>query len=440
MINHTALHQHYQSLAYTEQANTEHSVLPIQHQAMLYVQQHELPQRKIETWHYTALNPLFDYAFASRDEDVALHEDDIAHLILGKTEGIRIVLYNGCYQTHLSHIPAIKGLHIEPLKRALVRNDKAVMQHLGTLSGEAKQWFSALNTAMLHDGVVIKIAAQTVIEQPIELLNISLTFDDAHLSQPRNLLLLDTGAEATLIEHYAAIGDTLCFNNSVTEIFLGENVQLTHSRLQNESQHARHLASLYVQQSKASRYSCTTASLGALWSRTEFHIELVGEKADCQLSGFYLAGDQQVSNNHLAVAHRVPNCSSREFFKGIVNGHGRAVFDGTVVVYPDAQHTDAHLNNANLLLSRDAEIDTKPVLEINADDVQCSHGTTVGQIDQSMLFYCRSRGISEAQAQQMICQGFMAEIVERFQWQPLRDHIGVLLEQRLYPMSHSQQE
>ncbi len=438
MINHSALHHHYQSLASTTQANTALPVLPIQQQAMQYIQQHKLPHRKIEAWHYTALNPLFDHAFASLDEDVALHDDDIAHLVLGETDGIRIVLYNGCYQAHLSHIPDRKGLHIESLNVALARGDKTVMQHLGTLSGETEHWFSALNTAMLHDGVVIKIAAQTVIKQPIELLNISLTFAEAHLSQPRNMLIVEAGASATVVESYAAIGDTLCFNNSVTEVFLAEKAQLSHQRLQNESQHACHLACLYVQQGKASRYIGTTASLGALWSRTEFHIELVGEQADCQLSGLYLAGDHQVSNNHLNVAHRAPHCTSREFFKGIVNGHGRAVFDGSVIVHPDAQHTDAHLNNANLLLSRDAEIATKPVLEINADDVQCSHGTTVGQIDQAMLFYLRSRGLSEAQAQQMICQGFIAEILERFQWQPLRDHLDALLEQRLLPMGHSQ--
>ncbi len=439
MRDNSALLDHYRSLT-DGQPNAEKVALPIQQQAIKHLKEIDFPHKKIEAWHYTSLNPLLEYSFAPADEDVVLSYSNIEDLVLGQPDDIRIVLYNGKYQPDLSHIPAsIKGLHIESLRTALTRTDERVMNHLGKLSGEGEHLFNTLNTALIQDGVYIHVAANIHIEQPIEILHVSLSFSGALISQPRNLIILEENSTATIVENYSSLGDSLCFNNIINEIFISKDANLSHPRLQDESRQTRHLAALYIQQDENSHYQCITSSLGALWSRTEFHIDLHGTGADCQLHGLYLAGDNQANHNHLQVSHTAPGCSSREFFKGILQGHGRAVFDGLVIVQADAQQTDAHLSNANLLLSRDAEINTKPVLEINADDVQCSHGTTVGQIDQDMLFYLRARGIPENKALQIICQGFAAEIVEHYDWKPLQQRVTSLLEQRLHNIENIQE-
>ena len=420
--------KHYRSLV-SEQA----AILPIQKRAFLYLQQSDLPHKKTEDWHYTSIRHLLEHPFTPAKKEETLTQSHINELILSEPDGIRIVLYNGNFQPQLSHIPQVRldeGLHIESLREALSRGDQTLVDHLGKLSGEGNHLFNTLNTALIQDGIYIHVAAHSHFEQPIEILHVSLNFSGALISQPRHLLILDEYSSATIVENYASLGDTLCFNNSVSEIFIGENARLNHPRLQDESQKTRHLASLFIQQAESSQYQCTTASLGALWSRTEIYVDLKQTGAQCKIYGLYVTGDNQSNHNHLHVSHTAPNCHSHEFFKGILQGHSRAVFDGLVIVQPDAQQTDAHLSNTNLLLSRDAEIDTKPVLEINADDVKCSHGTTVGQIDQEMLFYLRARGIPEQTALQMICLGFATEIVEHYNWKPLQQRVTTLLQQR----------
>ena len=421
-----ALLAHYRSLAGNRQVS-----LPIQQQAYEHLLQQGFPDKKIEDWHYTAMNPLLEHAFAPADDALELDRAALDHLLLGYADTHQVVLYNGQFQPHLSQLPGAEGLQITSLKQALAAQDKGLMAYLGKLSGEGEHLFNALNTALLDDGVYIRLAAGCKLHKPIEILHVSLTFSGALIAQPRHLVVLEAGAEATLIEHHGSLGDSLCFNNMLSEIFLAENTRLNHIRLQNESRQSRHLASLYIQQQQHSEYYATSIALGGLWSRIEFHNGLDAVNARAHHAGFYMAGDSQLNNNHLKVVHRAAGCRSREVYKGILKGHGKAVFDGMVKVAVDAQQSDAHLSNANLLLSRNAEIDTKPILEIEADDVKCSHGTTVGQIDADLLFYLRSRGIAESQARQMICLGFAGDIVETIDWQPMRDYVQGLLQQRL---------
>jgi Fe-S cluster assembly protein SufD len=257
--------------------------------------------------------------------------------------------------------------------------------------------------------------------------------DEPRLAQPRHLVDLGEGASATLIERYVSLGESLYCTNSVLELSLGDRASLSHYRVQEESPSAFHLAGVYLSQAAASRYHGVNVGLGAAWSRTDLVAGFVGEGAECILDGLYLAGDGQTMDFHLDVRHEIPGCTSREGFKGILYGKGRAVFDGRITVARDAQKTDAQLSNRNLLLSRGAEVDTKPQLEILADDVKCSHGTTVGQLDPGSLFYLRSRGIPLPQARRMLCVGFAEEVLDALAPELLRDfvsaRVGVRLEQ-----------
>lgn len=404
--------QHYRRLA-ADQSGTAHDWRSRrQLDAVMQVQELPLPDRRSESWRYTPLPPLLEQPFQPAEpEEELLYADDVAQLRLTDAGNPCIVLLNGFFMPGFSTLPDESSVQVQPLRTALAGGDKTVLARVGELSGEQAHLFAALNMAMLGEGVYVRIPAGAVLASPLEILHISVSFESERLAQPRLLLVVEEGAQATVVEHYAHVGDTLRLNNVVTEVFLEAGAQLHHPRLQDESLRTRHLNSLYLRQAADSRYRGVTLALGGAWSRSEFHVSFSGTGADCGLDGFYLSGDRQSHGMHLDVIHNLPGCVSRSRFKGILLGHGKAVFDGNIEVRPDAQKTDARLSNDNLLLSRDAEIATKPRLEIYADDVQCSHGTTVGQIDEEMLFYLRSRGIPHAQAVNMICSGFADEII-----------------------------
>jgi len=428
MIPRTEMLQHYRTLA-----TGISPALPIQQKAAMHLQELNLPSKKDEDWHYTPLAPLLEYRFAANnDAFVEPHFKDIKKFLLGEQDGPRIVLVNGCFHPGLSCISdTIDGLSVGSIQAEAVRKNKDVTNNLGALSGEGSHLFSALNTAVFNDGAWIRIAHDAVIEKPIELLHLTIAASGTPIFQPRNLIMLEEGASAMVIESSVSAGSNPCFNNMISEIFLGRNTGLEHLRLQNVNRVSRHLAGLYIREEENSHYHCTNTDLGANWSRTEFNVDFAGENAECTLNGLYLAGDDQSTSIHLNISHAAPGCISHEFFKGILKGKGKAVFDGNVIVEKDAQKTDAHLKNANLLLSREAEIDTKPVLQINADDVQCSHGTTVGQIDPELLFYLQARGIPEPQARKMISLGFAKEILQRYPLPAIREMIEGILEVRL---------
>jgi len=424
--------QHYHQLA-AHAAATQTWVNPQRRQALQALETIHLPRHRDEAWRYTPLEPVLGQPFqAAQREDDLLTADDIEQLRLTPSENWRVVLLNGFFMAELSNLPEKDrdGWEVLDLRMALEQGHPQALEHLGRLS-HASDLFSALSTAMASEGVFVHLPAACKLEQPIEIVHVNLSFESDFITQPRLLCVMDADAEAVLLEQYVGLSDTVCLNNQVQEVFLGQGARLRQPRLQNESRLARHLTHLYIEQQADSYYQSTTLALGGHWSRTEFHANFAGSGAHCDLNGFYLSGEQQSHDMHLDVIHAVPNCSSTEQFKGIVYADGRAVFDGNIVVAQDAQKTNAQLSNDNLLLSRDAEVDTKPRLEIYADDVQCSHGTTVGQIDAETLFYLRSRGIPRQQAVAMICQGFAGEIVETCAWEPLQQRAMQNLQKQL---------
>jgi Fe-S cluster assembly protein SufD len=392
-----------------------------------------VPTSKQEAWRYTALKPLLEQGFVRAAEEVtALVSEDVEDLLIPGLDAHRVVLANGRLVPSLSWLEGIPvGVRAGGLRDLIEAEPELLRDRLGRVAGEGAHVFAALNTAGMDDGLVLLLAPGAVVERPIEILHVSLGMDEPRLAQPRHIVDLGEGASATLIERYVSLGESLYCTNSVLELSLRAGAVLTHYRVQEESPRAFHLAGVYLSQAARSRYHGVNVGLGASWSRTDLVAGFVGEGAACNLDGLYLAGDGQVIDFHLDVRHEVPGCTSREGFRGILYGKGRAVFDGRVYVARDAQKTDAQLTNRNLLLSRNAEVDTKPQLEILADDVKCSHGTTVGQLDMGALFYLRSRGIPPAHARRMLCVGFAGEVLEALGPQPLRDYVGEQVGRRL---------
>ncbi|NCA69669.1 MAG: Fe-S cluster assembly protein SufD [Sphingobacteriia bacterium] len=403
------------------------------HQALARVRAHGIPSSKEEAWRYTSLKGLLEQGFSAAAERPPLPTLEALHpLLVPGLDSHRVVLVNGCYIPELSALgPLPLGVRIGGLRSLLASEPDALRDRLNGIAEGHQSFFAALNTAGLDDGLVVMMEPDTRLDRPLELIHLAVGMDAPRVAQPRHWVALDEGAQARLIERYVSLDQSLYCTNSVLEIALGRDALLEHDRIQSESPNAFHIAGLYLHQETGSRYHGVNIGLGGRWARTEIYARLAGMHAECDLQGLYLAGDRQLMDYHLDVDHAVPACVSREGFKGILYGKGRAVFDGRVVVAKEAQKSDAAMSNHNLMLSESAEIDTKPQLEINADDVKCSHGTTVGQLEPEMLFYLRSRGIAAPAARRMLCLGFAEEVIASLHAESVREQISEQVGQRL---------
>ena len=383
-----------------------------------------LPDKKQEAWRYTSIEGLLQHEFepVSADFD-ALQVEDIDNWLLSDTEAYRLVFANGRCVSALRNFDQLpEGVTIGSLRYALSHDPKSLAIWFGQTANHHEHIFTALNTALINDGVLIHLQRDVVLDRPIEIVHLNLGLDKPQLIQPRNLLVLERGANAQLVERYESTGESVYFYNAVTEIVLEDNAVLNHYRLQQESHRAYHLHQSFLNQAAYSQYRSTYLALGGKWARHDLDVRFQAQGAECDTSGLYLVGDKQLSDQHLNIQHNLPRNASRHTYKSILYGDGRAVFDGRILVEKDAQQTDAHLSNKNLLLSRNAEVDTKPQLEIYADDVKCSHGTTVGQLEPEQLFYLRSRGIDTATAMKMLCLGFAGEILDSIEPAPVREY------------------
>ena len=390
-----------------------------------------IPNRKQENWRYTELDDLYGQYYRAQTAPItALDEEDIDSWVYPAQESYRLVFANGRCVPELSNIEQLPhSIKLASLNAAFTTDTDMLEKWLRQTNWFAPDVFTELNAAMLNDGLFIHVPKDVVLAKPIEVVFLNLSFEYNVLAQPRSLIILEQGAQAKLVERYMSTGESEYFFNAMTEIYLGPHARLQHYRLQQESQHARHLSRVAVRQDTASEYQGINLANGAQWSRTDIFSRFDGPHASCDLAGLYTVGADQYTDFHLDVQHRVPQCRSRENFRGIIYGQGHAVFDGRVLVAKDAQKTDAQLTNKNLLLTRNAEVDTKPQLEIYADDVKCSHGTTVGKLDPNQLFYLRSRGISEPEARNMLCLGFAEEILAQVEDVHLHDFMQAQIAQ-----------
>lgn len=310
---------------------------------------------------------------------------------------------------------------VTPIRDLLADDSEILKKYLGKIADYRERIFDALNTALMQDGYFIYVPAGKIINEPIELLFVTTDENNNKSSYIRNILVMEEHSYATVIERYQGEGRYL--NNIVTEVSLGGCAHLEHYKLQQESLEATHIASMVVQQSHDSCFVSYSVSLGGALVRNDIATELIAENTECELNGLYMVDNKQHVDYHTLIDHIKPKGKSRENYRGIVNGRGRAVFNGKIVVHPDAQKTDAQMTNKNLLLSKTGEIDTKPELQIDADDVKCSHGATVGQLSEESLFYLRSRGIAEAEAKKMLTYAFAKEIIDKIKIESLRKEI-----------------
>ncbi|HBG93955.1 MAG TPA: Fe-S cluster assembly protein SufD [Chromatiaceae bacterium] len=402
--------------------------------ALQRIAEQGIPDAKSEAWRYTGLRTLMQQNFQPVGELTAipLPQEEINHLLIPGLDAHRIIMVNGRFAVTLSNLSELpSGVRIASLRDTLTQDPDALDGLLTRIAGEGSHVFASLNTAGMDDGLVLLVDRGVLLDRPIELIHLSVGTDKPHVAQPRHLVHLNDGAQAELIERSIGLNESTYCSNSLLEISLGRDARLKHRRIQMESENAFHICGLHLLQGQGSHYAGVNVSLGGAWARNDLVVRFSGEHAECDLNGLYLAGDKQLVDFHLDVRHNLPNCTSRENFKGIVHGKGKAVFDGLVYVARNAQKTDADMSNRNLILSQNAEVDTKPQLEIYADDVKCSHGTTVGQIEPEMLFYLRSRGISALLARRMLCLGFAGEIIDALGNEALQDHAAEHVGSRL---------
>ncbi len=387
-----------------------------------------VPTTRHEEWRFTNVSAIARTPFRLAGPAKVTLAELQPHLV---PDAHRLVFVNGRFARELSDLGAPQsGLSLGSIADAIQSRSDAIREHLGQYAPQEGQAFTALNTAFLEDGALVQIPRGLIVARPIHLVFVSTGGSEPLASHPRVLVLAGEATQACIVETYIGSGPGY-FTNAVTEIIAGENAVVQHYRVQREHETAFHIATQYFRQARSSNVTSLSISLGAALARTNVHTVLDGEGCESTLNGLYMAGGRQHVDNHLRVEHAKPHCHSWEYYKGILDGEARGVFTGRIVVHKDAQKTDAKQTNMNLLLSQNAQIDTKPQLEIFADDVKCTHGATIGQIDSEALFYLRARGVSEQTARSMLIFAFANETLEQIRVDSLRDQITGVLFDRL---------
>jgi Fe-S cluster assembly protein SufD len=393
------------------------------------------PTTDEEDWKYTNVAPLARKAFRPAAlERVELESAVVETFVSAEARRSRLVFVNGVYSPEHSAREALPAqVTVEELGAALAgEHGEVLWEHLGRLSGEGSDAFSALNTAFLGGGALIRVPAGVAAEAPLQLLFLTARGEGETASFPRVLVVAERESRLDLIESYVADGDAEYFTDAVVEVFVGEGARVTHYKVQDEADGAYHIASTRAEVSKDGAYELTTVTLGARLSRHEIEVALTSPGAECRVDGLYIVGDGQHTDTHSLIDHREPNCASRQNYKGILDGKSRAVFNGRVYVHEGARGTDAQQSNKNLLLSTDARVDTKPQLEIFNDDVKCAHGATVGQLDEEELFYLLSRGLHPDLARNLLTYGFAEEIIGNIKHESIRAQLDEAILNRLH--------
>ncbi len=382
------------------------------------------PTTRQEEWRFTNIAPVLRVPFqlaaawpecSLPDEWLAPYREWAAH---------HLVFVNGHFVGEIPADGPAWGALARGIRALLGEEPEIVEPHLARGAEDASNAFTALNAAFLTDGAFVRIPRGTIVETPIHLLFLTLDAGTPVVTHPRNVILAEENSQATIIESYVGLGDGQYFTNAVTEIWAGENAIVQHYKVQRESRAAFHIASVRIAEERTAIVLDFSIALGAALARTDIMAILKGEGAECALNGFYWARDQQLVDHHTVIEHVAPYGMSREFYKGILDDEARGVFDGTIVVRPGAQKTDARQVNKNLLLSTNALVNTNPRLQILADDVKCSHGATIGHLDEDALFYCRTRGLDAETAREMLTYAFASDLLNTIAFGPLRRSVG----------------
>ena len=386
-----------------------------------------LPTTRNEEWRFTPLTGITDVP-AQPAASARADRQMVETFLFADFDGPQLVFVNGHYVPALSLVHALPdGIRVSSIAAVLDSDPEMLQRHIGTAIRFRQQGFTALNDAWFTDGAVIVVDANAAIATPIHLLYFS---TGTGASYPRTLVVAGTNSQVSLVESFAGT-DTTYVTNAITEIVSAEGAHVDHYKVNRESLQAHHVASTHLQLARASVFSTHNISLGGQLTRNDINATLDGEGIECTVNGLYLADGDRLVDTHTAIDHAKPHCHSFEIYKGVLDGHSRGVFNGKIFVREDAQKTDAKQTNQVLLLSDDATIDTKPQLEIFADDVKCTHGATVGQLSAESLFYLRARGIGKEDARALLIHAFAESVVENIRIDAVRHALEQVLLARL---------
>jgi Fe-S cluster assembly protein SufD len=404
-------------------------LLPMRREAMDRFAALGFPTTRDEDWRFTNLGPIAQTVFRPADAQVRqVDADALEPFAFAGLTAPRVVFVNGRYAPGLSALAGLpQGVRVQSLAQAMTADRALLEGHLARYADIQRDSFSALNTALMEDGAFIQISRSTVLEQPIHVLYVSAPGAEPMATHPRTLIVAGENSQAAVVEDYVSLGDGITFSNGLTEMVAGDGSVLDHYLIERESPRAYSVCTLRSQQGRSSNLTSHTLLMGGALVRRNIHPVLAGEGGECLINGLFMAKGRQHMDNFMWVEHLSPRCASRQFYKGVLDDQARGVFHGRIVVHKDAQKTDAKQTNMNLLLSEEAQIDTKPQLEIYADDVKCTHGATVGQIDDDAIFYLRARGIPEASARALLLFAFAGEMLQRMKVEPVRRHLEELV-------------
>ena len=407
---------------FEQQLSTLYGQAELRRDAAKIFEEQGFPTRKWEDYKYINPEAVLKKGFGFRTEMMrGVTANDIKEFTLVK-DSVVLVIVNGVYSTELSvtkNLP--KGITVTGIAEAVHSNEIA-KKHYGKYAKSSSDPFIALNTALNNGGVFIRIEKKTVTSTPIQVLHIS-DNEVASFFQPRNLIVAEDFSEAVVIESYESIGPVQSFTNALTEVYVAPNAKLDHYRIQAESDVAQQMNTLNAVVSGNSLYNTYTFTLGGNFVRNNLNVVFTEKNGEAHLYGLYPITGTQIVDNHTVVDHAVPNCMSNELYKGVIDEKASATFNGKIFVRQDAQKTNAFQTNRNILLSDDATVNTKPQLEIYADDVKCSHGTSTGKVNEDAMFYLQARGIRKKSARALLIRAFAEEVVDHVKIEELRNYI-----------------
>lgn len=415
----------YQKLATVQFSNVPW-ILQLQEKSLADFERLGFPHRHHEDWKYTHVDGLMQQSFSSEPFNASLNTESLEWPSMFKQP---IMLHHGNatgLDTLLPHLP--KGVVIQPLTQAIIEHADKLKPYLNQIL-QHQHGFQALNSAMLGHGLFIYLPAGVSLSDPLLLSHWQ--EKSLHATYLRHVIVLEEGSSASIIEDYFGKSATTYVTNTITEVYLAEKAKLVHYKIERESKQAFHTGHLVVKQAAGSQLESHAFSFGGQWVRSDISIRLEAPEAQCAMNAIYAPSEGQHIDHHTTVTHAAPHCRSKQDYKGILTGHSCAVFNGRVIVDKDAQHTEAKQQNKNLLLSKHAEVYTKPQLEIFADDVSCTHGATVGQLDEDALFYLATRGIARSEAHRYLIQAFAIENLRNVADEGFRDWIRTLLIQQV---------
>ena len=392
----------------------------------------KFPSQSDEEWKYTNISPLLKHNFVQFFGNAKISKDQIKKRLFNNLEHSLLVFVNGNYSADKSDLLNLpKGVVVESLSNASKNHSYLIQQHFSKYASYTNHLFTALSTAFTKDGAFIYVPENAIVDEAIHLLFITDLSNEKIITHPRNLFIAAKNSQVKIIEHYASVDDDqIYFTNSVTEIFTGENAVVDHIKLQEESRSSYHIARMEVDQEKNSNFRSHSISTGAQIARNDFNAKFNDEGGECTLNGLFMIEDSQLFDAHTLIDHAKPHCNSHEHYKGILDDKSRGVFNGKVIVRTDAQKTNAFQENNNILLSNEALVNTKPQLEIFADDVKCSHGATIGQLDDEAKFYLKSRGIGEESSKAILLHAFASDVITSIKIEPVRNYLEEILTKR----------